>query len=41
MRTLRGGDFADPAVNERTAYRGSSGVPTNRDSGVGIRCARP
>jgi formylglycine-generating enzyme required for sulfatase activity len=41
MRTLRGGDFGNAAVNLRTAYRGSSGTPTTRDSGVGIRCARP
>ena len=41
MRTLRGGDFGDPAINLRTAYRGNAGTPTNRDSGVGVRCARP
>lgn len=41
MRTLRGGDYGDPATNERTAYRGNAGVPTNRDPGVGFRCARP
>lgn len=41
MRVVRGGDFGDPAVNERTAYRGIDGAPGNRDSGVGIRCARP
>jgi sulfatase modifying factor 1 len=41
MRSLRGGDFGDPAINERTAYRGNVGTPNIRDSGVGLRCARP
>jgi formylglycine-generating enzyme required for sulfatase activity len=41
MRTLRGGDWGDTPNFERTAYRGTSGTPTTRDSGVGIRCARP
>ena len=32
MRTLRGGDFGDPAINARNGYRGNAGTPGNRDS---------
>ncbi len=41
MRTLRGGDFGDPAINARTGYAATPASRPTRDSGVGIRCARP
>jgi formylglycine-generating enzyme required for sulfatase activity len=39
-RMIRGGSIFDPVLVLRTAYRISSG-PAARDTGTGVRCARP